>query len=48
MHDIDIWPGFFYKIERMGCTDVPMLNLDACFLAVKLESALEIIQDIRL
>ena len=46
-HDVEIWPGLQYQIQRLDLEDVPMLKIDIDYLAVRLETALEVIQDIK-
>ena len=42
-HDVEIWPGIQYQLQRLDLEDVPMLKIDIDYLAVRLETALEVI-----
>lgn len=44
-YDLEIWPGLKYSIKRVN--QVPMLNLDADYMIVRLETAFDLMQDIK-
>lgn len=44
-YDLEIWPGFKYSIKRINNT--PMLNLDTDYMIVRLETAFDLMQDIK-
>ena len=44
-YDLEIWPGIKYQIKRIN--GVPMLNLDTDYLIVRLETAYDLMQDIK-
>lgn len=46
-HDVEVWPGFLWKVVRMSQDGVPMLQLDADHLIVRMETCLEVIEDRR-
>ena len=44
-YDLEIWPGFKYQVQRVN--GVPMLNLDTDYMIVRLETAFDLMQDIK-
>lgn len=43
--DIEVWPGFKYQVKMFD--EMPVLNIDIDYLAVKLENVLDVIQEIK-
>jgi len=54
-HDIEIWQGFRYEVrtevqgQLIGSSEgsLPMLNVDVDYLIVRLETALDVIREVR-
>ena len=44
-YDLEIWPGLKYSIKRIN--GIPMLNLDTDYMIVRLETAFDLMQDIK-
>ena len=45
-YDLEIWPGLRYAIRKVE-SGIPMLNLDTDYLIVRLETAFDLMQDIK-